>query len=78
MPENFSASIRGLQAAADDLERDAPSAEMLQKIVDRGDLRPAEDEALGYWFARFLSVRDSLWSVIEDVLDVLDRDGIDA
>ena len=73
MPENFSASIRGLQAAADDLERDAPSAEMLQKIVDRGDLRPAEDEALGYWFARFLSVRDSLWSVIEDVLDVLDK-----
>lgn len=73
MPENFSASIRSLQAAADDLERDAPSPQQILEIVERGELRPSEDEQFGYWFARFLSIRDSLWSVIEEVLEVLDK-----
>ena len=59
--------------AADELEKDAPGNAALQKIVDRGEFRPSEDEAIGFWFAGFLSVRESLWAAIEDVLDVLDK-----
>ena len=66
-------AVRSLQQAADELHSDAPSKEMLGEIVDRGTFRPAEDEAVGYWFARFLTVRESLWSVIEEVRFVLDR-----
>ena len=53
--------MRGLVTAADELKRDAPSDEALQAIIGRGEFRPSEDEAIGYWFARFLSVRESLW-----------------
>ena len=65
--------MRGLLQATDELVADAlPEAEV-EKIIARGKLRPAEDEALGFWFARFLSVRDTLWEVIEDVLEILDK-----
>ena len=73
MPATLTDTIRGLIAAADALEKDAPTDVELQNIVDRGEFRPSEDEAIGYWFARFLSVRESLWAAIEDVLDVLDK-----
>lgn len=73
MPVTLSDTMRGLIAAADDLEKDAMSAAELEKIIRRGEFRPDEDEAIGYWFARFLSVRESLWDVIEDVLEVLDK-----
>ena len=73
MPATLTDTIRGLMTAADELEKDAPGNADLQKIVDRGEFRPSEDEAIGFWFARFLSVRESLWAAIEDVLDVLDK-----
>jgi hypothetical protein len=64
-------TIRGLMAAEAALRSDAPSTETLDTIVSRGDFRPAEDEAIGFWFARFLSVRGSLWAVIDEVQAVL-------
>ena len=73
MPVTLSDTIRGLIVAADDLEQDAMSVAALDEIIRRGEFRPDEDEAIGYWFARFLSVRESLWDVIEDVLEVLDK-----
>lgn len=77
MPVTLSDTIRGLIVAAEELERDAMSPEELQTITRRGEFRPDEDEAIGYWFARFLSVRESLWDVIEDVLEVLDKSVLD-
>ena len=73
MPASLGDTMRGLIDAADALERDAPPRAQLKKIVRRGDFRPSEDEAIGYWFARFLSIRESLWDVIEDVLEVLEK-----
>ncbi len=73
METTLSNTMRGLIEAAEQIEADAPSASDLQAIIQRGDFRPEEDEAIGYWFARFLSVRESLWDVIEDVYDFLDK-----
>ena len=69
--DTLSETMRGLIEAASQLQDDALSEAQLQAIVTRGDFRPAEDEAIGFWFARYLSVRESLWAVIEDVLAVL-------
>jgi hypothetical protein len=60
-------TVQGLIEAASLLKADAPTAQQLHQIIGRGEFRPAEDEAIGYWFARFLTIRESLWSVIDDV-----------
>lgn len=70
--ETLSDTISGLIEAASQLREDAPTKSQLDEIVARGEFRPAEDEAIGFWFARFLSVRESLWAAIEEVLTVLD------
>jgi hypothetical protein len=59
--------------AADAIVADAPSESMLAPVIERGAFRPDEDETVGYWFARFLSVRGSLWSVIDEIARVLDK-----
>lgn len=64
--------IKGLLNAAAQLQDDAPPRSLLDAIVARGDFRPAEDEAIGFWFARFLTARENLWLIINDVRDVLD------
>ena len=71
MLETLSDTIRGLTEAASRLQEDAPSRSQLTAIVERGEFRPDEDEAIGFWFARFLSVRESLWTAIGDVLSIL-------
>ena len=73
MLETLSETIKGLIEAASQLQKDAPPKAQLDEIIARGAFRPAEDEAIGFWFARFLSVRESLWAVIEEVLVVLDK-----
>jgi hypothetical protein len=70
--ETLSDTMRGLTEAASELERDAPTKAQLDAIVARGEFRPTEDEAVGFWFARYLSVRESLWAVIEDARAELD------
>jgi hypothetical protein len=72
MLEQLTESLRGLLDAAAELQADAPKPAELEAIVARGDFRPAEDEAIGFWFARFLTVRESLWAVIDEVLAILD------
>jgi uncharacterized protein YycO len=71
--ETLSDTIKGLIEAASQLQKDAPPKAQLDKIIARGAFRPDEDEAIGFWFARFLSVRESLWAAIEEVLVVLDK-----
>lgn len=65
-------TVNGLIDAATLLKADAPTREELKRIIDRGEFRPPENEAIGYWFARFLTIRESLWSVIDDVRTILD------
>jgi len=67
-------TISGLIVAADQLRDDAPTQAELAKVIARGDFRPSEDEAIGFWFARFLTARENLWAVINDVRSVLDKD----
>ncbi len=73
MLETLSETMRGLIEAAGQLQHDAPPESQLEAIIAQGEFRPAEDEAIGFWFARFLSIRESLWTVIEDVLTILDK-----
>lgn len=72
MLESLSADVRGLIDAAAQLEEDAPQRSQLDAIIARGEFRPAEDEAVGFWFARFLTVRGNLWEVINEARSVLD------
>lgn len=72
MLSTLSDDIKGLLSAAAQLQDDAPPRSLLDAIVARGDFRPAEDEAIGFWFARFLTARENLWSIVNDVRDVLD------
>ena len=66
-------SIRGLMVATTQLLDDAPSHTHLAVIIARGDFRPAEDEAIGFWFARYLTVRDNLWAVNNEVRQEIDQ-----
>ncbi len=65
-------TVEGLIEAAAQLKADAPSNAELDEIIERGEFRPLEDEAIGYWFARFLTIRESLWPVIDDARKALD------
>jgi len=60
-------TVQGLIEAATLLKDDAPTPMALKEIIEHGEFRPAEDEAIGYWFARFLTIRENLWTVINDV-----------
>lgn len=65
-------TVRGLIEAANQLAQDAPSTAELEQIIARGEFRPSEDEAIGFWFARFLTIREGLWSVVDGVNVILD------
>ncbi len=65
-------TVEGLVDAAALLKSDKPTDDELKAIIERGEFRPAEDEAIGYWFARYLTVRESLWAVIDDARELLD------
>lgn len=71
MLETLGETITGLIDAADQLQEDAPPRSLLEDVVARGEFRPSEDEAIGFWFARFLTVRDNLWDLIKDVRTIL-------
>ena len=70
--QTLASTVSGLIDAGASLTEDAPSDSFLKAIIARGKFRPAEDEAIGYWFARFLTVREALWRVIDDVLALLE------
>lgn len=60
-------TIESLTQAAVDIDNDAPSEAFLGAIIERGYLRPSEDESLGY-FARFPNIRDALRDTINEAL----------
>lgn len=69
--QTLAASVHGLIDAADLLRDDAPTKSELQAIIARGEFRPTENEAIAYWFARFLTIRESAWAVIDEVREIL-------
>lgn len=77
MLQTLTDTIRDLTEAASQLQEDAPSEPVLAAIIARGEFRPVEDEAIGFWFARYLGVRGSLWAVIDNVHSIL-GDSMDA
>ncbi len=66
-------TLDGLMDAADDLRASAPTQGELDTVIERGEFRPAENEAIAFWFAQFLTVRESLWTIIDDARETLDR-----
>jgi len=73
MLQTLANSIEGLISATTQLQVDAPSESQLAEIIERGDFRPSEDEEIGFWFARFLTARENLWSVINEVRIELEK-----
>ena len=73
MLSRLATRIAGLIDASEQLVADAPDRAMLDAIIAHGEFRPAEDEAIGFWFARFLTVRDNLWSVVNAVREQLNK-----
>lgn len=62
-------TLASLDDAADALARDAPDQAMLDTITARDFLKPAENEAIGFWFARYLSVRNALRELIDELIE---------
>lgn len=71
-----SASSASLLEAAENLLATAPLAEVTAAAA-RQLFRPAEEEALIDWFARFLTVRDGLWEVLSELVGAHDDGEID-
>ena len=64
--ERASFSLRALEPAARELANSIDRNSLLGPAA-RGFFRPEEELELLDWWARFLTVREGLWSVIEDV-----------
>ncbi len=73
MIRDFATTLRGLLDSAHNIEADAPPVDQLGRIVDRGVFRPAEDESIGFWFARVLTTRNNLRRLIEELTDLVDK-----
>ncbi len=62
-------TLLALADAVPDLIADALSPEERQAAIARGGLRPEEDDRVGYWFSRFLTLREDLWELLGDMDD---------
>ncbi len=69
----FANTLRGLLDVTHSIETDAPTAEQLGAIIERGVFRPAEDESIGFWFARVLTTRENLKTLIEQLTAAVDK-----
>ena len=66
-------AARSLAGAAGRLQ-DAFEPSSVEPASARGYFKPAEEEALTSWFARFLTVRSSLWELLEEIADEVEWD----
>ena len=67
------ATFQALYSSSEQLIVESPSTDKLDRIIEAGLVRPAENELLAYWFAQYLSVRQGLWDLINDCLESGDR-----
>ncbi len=60
-------TLLALADAVPELIADALPSEARQAAIARGSLRPDEDDLVGYWFSRFLTLREELWELLGDM-----------
>lgn len=61
-------TLFSLDDAADALMASAPEQSLLDAIAHNEFLTPSENEAVGFWFARYLTVRYALRELIDDLI----------
>ena len=70
----IAATLNSLQQPADEIITNALSAEARAEIVKTSIFRPTQDEIVGRWFARTLSIREELWQIIVSCRDYLGKE----
>lgn len=57
-------ALNSLNQALATVLQDAMSPQQLTAIINKQLFSPVEDEAIAYWFARFINIRRNLWDVV--------------
>ena len=58
-------TLRSLESSLSEIENEALSKEEISQIIQAKYFRPEQDEQITDWFAKFLTVRGSLWDIID-------------
>lgn len=58
-------ALESLEDAIPSLFKDAFSKQRLATIIKDGLFSPTDNDEIAYWFARFTTIRNNLWSIIE-------------
>ncbi len=66
-------TFNALLHASDQLQLEKPTPQLLKEIIDAGVVRPVDSEQLNFWFARYLTIRQELWDLINDCLEAGNR-----
>ena len=59
-------TLQSLITPVHELLADDSALLFIPAAIERGLLRPTEDEALAHWYAKYLSLRGELWSIVEN------------
>jgi len=60
-------TLQSLEMSLPEIEAEALSQSNLQKIIELKYFKPEQDEKIAEWFTKFLSLRGSLWEIIDEV-----------
>jgi len=58
-----------LISSVEQLLKDTISQETLTSIITQQFFTPKQDEEIAYWFAKFITVRENLWEVVDTALN---------
>ena len=61
-------ALNSLNDAIPLLFKDAMPTDALHNIIANKLFSPSEDEAMAYWFARFITLRHNLWTIVDTAL----------
>ena len=60
-------TLRSLESVVPELALEALNATEREQIIAAKYFKPEQDERIAQWFTKFLSVRGSLWEIIDQV-----------
>ncbi len=60
-------TLRSLEGSLPDIENEALEQEEISQIIEAKYFKPQQDERIAEWFTKFLTVRGSLWDIIDEV-----------
>jgi len=66
--EREAQALESLNSAIANLLKQAMDYETLQAIVHQQCFSPAQDDEIAHWFARFITIRSNLWSVVDTAI----------